>query len=116
LGVAKNFNTPPLILAGLAHNGGNLLVAEAVMNPSTPVRALASIWRWQHLAVERPDAPPDMLEQWSTHAEAVVRRAVAAHPSTPPHVLQRLARGHHSIRKVAEANPSFPEGLRSPRT
>jgi len=49
-------------------------------------------------AIKNPQTPPSYLRILSTHTAAIVRNAVAMHPSTPPEILKELAKDTGDVR------------------
>lgn len=84
VGIGRNESTPPALLEEFFTNG-----------------------KWDYLAAQNPNTPPEILETLSKDPSDNIRTMVAGNPSTPPSVLGGLARDiSEAVRGAVAANPS----------
>jgi hypothetical protein len=119
--IAKNKNTPPIILRYLASDRQTQL--EVLKNPNTPRDILAeyipqitnekqieSILRGTDYTQQKnPQMPSNVLEILSHHPKDVIRYLVALYPTASITTLKRLAfDNYHMVRQTVAGNPNTP--------
>ena len=109
--------TPGAILASLAKDAWLAVRVAVADNPSTPEATLIALSRAEDRTMRRA-APAEMLDANDPSvapalaAEPLIRRCVAANPSTPSRVLEAWARGEDSeLRAAVATNPSLSKEL-----
>lgn len=112
--VARNQNTPIVVLEQLANDEDEWVRAEVAENQNTPVAIL------QQLANDRkgyvrlfvagnPNTPANILAQLANTGDHTVRCNVAGNSSTPAEVLAQLANDENaSVRQAVVKNPNTP--------
>ncbi len=125
--IAKHLNTPATVLTSMFHRGKfieNIIedpealegeyvdaISPILSHPSFPITrfekffyALMHYTHQQHLdytcmvkIIENPNIPIKFLEEAAQNKNAAVRTLVAAHPKTPPEILEVLStdKGHY---------------------
>jgi len=115
--IARDPETPPEVLTGLATHEDFTILMLVAGHPSTSQETLALLADHHHPGAHvrqrvaaNVSAQPGVLEVLSADRNEDVRCNVASNPSTPVHVIQRLAepqRGQFE-RLSAAQNPSLP--------
>lgn len=128
LKVAKNPNIPLSVLKELASDRdrevaetATMLMTEklgeydiaALREPKTPTWAVEKLAKQKPSdAAEHPNAPLDLLLEFSTIKKWNLRQAVAKNPNAPVSILEQLARDEVSeVRWEVACNPRTPIGL-----
>ena len=103
--VARHPATGPATLAKLTRDADLAVQESALVNPNTPGHALAAAAATGHERYEMCGGS-SLLR---SHAESLLRLAVARHPNTPAHTLTELSRDHVRLIVVHVAgNPNTP--------
>ena len=114
--VAANPNCPPRSLAGLAGSADLSLQWRAAANPSTPARLVRRLAgspqpTVRGSAADNPACPAEILDLLASDRAGSVRVAVAANPGCSESAFTELAHSERDERAAVAANPSTPPRL-----
>ena len=116
--MARKEDTPPGILAVLAHGDNVSARVFVAANPSTPAAALRHLYATDECAVVRErlarnkSTPTDVLEKLVRDQDRQVQVALAGNPSTPEAALRRFAKSRLVyMRGNVAANKNLPSSV-----
>ncbi len=124
LEIAKNRNTPPIILRYLVFD--KKCQVEVLKNPATPADILAeyipkitnekqieSVLRGTNSTQQKnPNMPSEILEQLSHHSKDTIRYLVALYPNASSTTLKHLASdSYRLVREAVAENPNTPPDI-----